>query len=131
MTKQSVRTDQAPQPGGPYSQAIKSGGFVFLSGQGSHAPDGSLAESVEAQAEQMFKNLSAVATAGGCDLSDAVQVRLYLTDLANFGPVNEIYKRYFPEPRPARTTVRADLPGRGELVEVDAILEARDVEGEA
>ncbi|MBO0701960.1 MAG: RidA family protein [Candidatus Dormibacteraeota bacterium] len=128
MTKQSVRTDQAPQPGGPYSQAIKSGRFVFLSGQGSHAPDGSLPSGVEAQAEQMFKNLSAVAAAAGCDLSDAVQVRLYLTDLANFGPVNEVYKRYFSEPRPARTTVRADLPGPGELVEADAILEASDPE---
>jgi len=129
VTKQSFRTDQAPPPGGPYSQAIRSGGFVFLSGQGSYAPDGSLAEGVEAQAEQVFKNLAAVAGAAGCDLSDAVQVRLYLTDLANFGPVNEIYKRFFPEPRPARTTVRADLPGRGVLVEADVVLEARD-EGE-
>lgn len=126
MTKQSVRTDQAPPPGGPYSQAIKSGGFVFLAGQGSHAPDGSLADGVEAQAEQMFKNLAAVAAAAGGDLGDAVQVRLYLTDLANFGPVNEVYKRYFPEPRPARTTIRADLPGPGELVEADVVLESRD-----
>jgi 2-iminobutanoate/2-iminopropanoate deaminase len=129
VTKQSVRTDQAPPPGGPYSQAIKSRGFVFLAGQGAHAPDGSLADSVEGQAEQMFKNLAAVAAAAGGDLGDAVQVRLYLTDLANFEPVNEVYKRYFPEPRPARTTVRADLPGDGDLVEADVILESRD-EGE-
>ncbi|MGH7910809.1 MAG: RidA family protein, partial [Candidatus Dormibacteraceae bacterium] len=124
MTKNSIRTDTAPQPGGPYSQAIRSGSFVFLSGQGSHAPDGSLAESIEGQAEQVFRNLQAIATAAGGDLGDAVQVRIYLTDLANFGPVNEVYKRYFSDPLPARTTVRADLPGKGELVEIDAILEA-------
>lgn len=126
MTKNSIRTDSAPQPAGPYSQAIRSGEFVFLAGQGSYAPDGTLADTIEGQAEQVFENLQAVANAAGCDLGDAVQVRVYLTDLANFQAVNEVYKRYFTEPLPARTTVQAGLPGKGVLVEIDAILEAAD-----
>jgi reactive intermediate/imine deaminase len=121
MPKRSLSTDRAPAPAGPYSQGIAGGGFVFLAGQGPTAPDGSRVEGAfEEQARQTFSNLRALAEAAGGTLADAVRVGVYLRDMADFGTMNEVYEEFFPEPRPARTTIQSDLPGIE--IEADAIL---------
>ena len=121
MAKEAIRTDEAPPPGGIYSQAIRAGGFVFLAGQGPHTPTGEMAEGgFEAEARQTFQNLAAVAKAAGGSLADAVRVGVYLRDMSNFAAMNEIYREYFAEPYPARTTIHSDLPNFE--IEVDAIL---------
>jgi 2-iminobutanoate/2-iminopropanoate deaminase len=117
----SIRSDAAPPPGGPYSQAIRSGGFLFLAGQGPFRPDGSKVEgSFEEQARQTLRNLEAVAAAAGASLADAVRVGVYLRDMSNFAALNRVYAEFFREPMPARTTIQSDLPGFE--IEVDAVL---------
>jgi len=121
MPKRPLSTDRAPAPAGPYSQAIAAGGFVFLAGQGPTAADGSRVEgSLEDQARQTFSNLRAVAEEAGGSLADAVRVGVYLQDMAGFPAMNDVYREFFPEPRPARTTIQSDLPGFD--IEADAIL---------
>jgi reactive intermediate/imine deaminase len=116
-----IRSDGAPPAGGPYSQAIRSGGFLFLAGQGPFRPDGSRVEgSFEEQARQTFRNLEAVAAAAGASLADAVRVGVYLRDMSNFPALNRIYPEFFRDPMPARTTIQSDLPGFE--IEVDAVL---------
>jgi len=116
-----IRTGNAPPPGGPYSQAIRSGGFLFLAGQGPFKPDGTKLEgSFEDQARQTFRNLEAVATAAGASLADAVRVGVYLRDMANFSVLNKVYAEFLEEPMPARTTIQSDLPGFE--IEVDAVI---------
>jgi len=116
-----IRTDAAPAPAGPYSQAIKSGGFLFLAGQAPFRPDGSKVEgSFEEQARQTLQNLQAVAAAAGASLADAVRVGVYLRDMSNFGTLNKVYAEFFHEPMPARTTIQSDLPGFE--IEVDAVI---------
>lgn len=123
MSRNIVSTPIAPAAIGPYSQAVKAGNTVYLSGQiGLDPATMQLVEGFEAQTLRVFENLKAVAEAAGGSLADAVRVTIYLTDLANFGVVNEIMTRYFAEPYPARATLGvASLP-RGALVEVDAVL---------
>ena len=118
-----VSSPDAPAAIGPYSQAIRAGDTVYLSGQiGLDPANMMLAEGFEAQAEQVFKNLAAVSAAAGGSLNDAVRITIYLTDLANFQKVNEVMTRYCAEPFPARAAVGvASLP-RGALVEADAVL---------
>jgi 2-iminobutanoate/2-iminopropanoate deaminase len=121
MPKRPLSTDRAPAPAGPYSQAIAGGGFVFLAGQGPTAPDGSRVDgSFEAQARQTFSNLRALAEAAGGSLADAVRVGVYLRNMDDFAVMNEVYVEFFPEPRPARTTIQSALPDID--IEVDAIL---------
>ena len=115
------RAEGAPRPAGPYSQAIRSGGFLFLSGQGPFLPDGSRVEgSFEEKARQTFRNLEAVAASAGASLADAVRVGIYLRDMADFAVMNKVYAEFVREPMPARTTIQSDLPGFD--IEVDAIL---------
>jgi len=115
------KSSDAPPPAGPYSQAIRSGGFLFLSGQGPFRPDGSKVEtSFEDQARQTFRNLEAVATAAGASLADAVRVGVYLRDMANFAVMNKVYAEFLREPMPVRTTIQSNLPGFD--IEVDAII---------
>jgi reactive intermediate/imine deaminase len=115
------KSEDAPPAGGPYSQAIRSGGFLFLAGQGPFRPDGSKVESsFEDQARQVFRNLEAVAAAAGARLADAVRVGVYLRDMSNFGAMNKIYAEFVREPMPARTTIQSDLPGFE--IEVDAVI---------
>ena len=117
----SIRADGAPAPMGPYSQAIKSGGFLFLAGQGPFRPDGSKVEGpFEDQARQTLQNLQSVAAAAGASLADAVRVGVYLRDMSNFAAMNKIYADYFRDPMPARTTIQSDLPGFE--IEVDAVI---------
>jgi 2-iminobutanoate/2-iminopropanoate deaminase len=115
------RSGDAPPPAGPYSQAIRSGGFLFLAGQGPFRPDGSKVEtSFEDQARQTFRNLEAVAAAAGGSLANAVRVGVYLRDMANFAVMNKVYAEFLHEPMPARTTIQSNLPGFD--IEVDAII---------
>ena len=123
MPKSPIFSSSAPTAIGPYSQAIKAGNTVYLSGQiGLDPASGQLVEGLDAQVIRVFENLKAVAGAAGGTLADAVRVTIYLTDLADFSKVNDAMARYCPQPYPARATVGvASLP-RGALVEVDAIL---------
>ena len=121
--KTPIQTREAPEAIGTYSQAVRAGDTVYLSGQIGLDPDSmQMAEGIEAQAHRVFRNLAAVADASGMRLDDAVRMTVYLTDLAHFARVNEIMAQYVREPYPARAAVGvAGLP-RGALVEIDAIL---------
>ena len=123
MSRSIVSTPNAPAAIGPYSQAVKAGDTVYLSGQiGLDPATMQLAEGFEAQTLRVFENLKAVAEAAGGSLADAVRLTIYLTDLGNFAVVNELMTRYVAEPYPARATVGvASLP-RGAEVEIDAVL---------
>jgi len=123
MAKHMIHTPSAPAALGTYSQGIRAGGTVYLSGQiGLDPQSGNLAASVEAQIEQSFSNLSAVATAAGATLDDAVKLTLFLTDVAHFAKVNEIMGRHFREPFPARSTVQVSALPKGAAFEVEAIV---------
>ena len=123
MARQIISTPNAPAAIGPYSQAVKAGNQVYLSGQiGLDPATMQMVDGVEAQARQVFANLKAVSEAAGGSLGDAVKLTIYLTDLANFGVVNEIMKSCFVEPFPARATVGVRELPRGALVEADLVL---------
>ncbi|HUQ51881.1 MAG TPA: RidA family protein [Gammaproteobacteria bacterium] len=124
MTKEPVHTSKAPAAIGPYSQAIRAGSTVYLSGQIPLNPATMeiVKGDIRAQIRQVFDNLAAVAEASGGSLANAVRLTVYLTDLANFPLVNEIMAQYCKEPFPARAAIGvAQLP-RGAAVEVDGIL---------
>jgi len=122
----SISTASAPNPVGPYSQAIVAGGFVFTAGQvGLDPATGKIVEGLDAQVNQALDNIRAVLTAAGLDVTDIVKVTFFLTDMSAFGAVNAIYERFLGSHRPVRSTVGvAALPG-GALFEVDAIALAR------
>lgn len=118
-----VSSDSAPSPVGPYSQAVDSDGLLFLSGQvGIDPKTGVLVQGgVASQMEAALRNLSAVLEAAGAGLEDVVKTSIYLSSMADFAAVNEVYGRFFSSWRPARTTVGgAQLP-KGALVEIDAV----------
>jgi 2-iminobutanoate/2-iminopropanoate deaminase len=128
MTKTVVRTEQAPAPfqGAPYSQAIKAGGFVFVSGQLGLAPGGSemVAATIGEQTEQVFDNLEAILTEAGTGLDRIVKTTVFLADLQDFQGMNEVYARRVGEPPPARSTIEVAALPSGALIEVEAIAEA-------
>ena len=124
MKKEIIRTDNAPKAIGTYSQALKVGATVYLSGQIPLVPatmelDGG---DTRAQIRRVFENLKAVAAAAGGSLADVVKLNVYLTDLAHFPLVNEIMAQYFTEPYPARAAVGVAALPRGAAVEMDAIM---------
>ncbi len=120
-SKRKVLTDRAPKPVGPYSQAIIAGNTIYVAGQGPFDPKtGKIAAAFEEQAVQVFDNIKAIVAAAGARLTDVVKVNVYLADLANFAKMNEIYRRYFTEPYPARATVGTQLLG-GMGIEVECI----------
>ena len=124
MTKTVITSAQAPAAIGTYSQAIKAGNTIYLSGQIPLDPGTMqlVSEDFEAQTVQVFENLKAVVEAAGATFADFVKVHIFLTDLSNFAKVNEIMGRYFAQPYPARAAIGvASLP-RGSLVEIDGIL---------
>ncbi len=124
MNKSLVETSAAPRAIGTYSQAIKSGNTVYLSGQiplSAQTMEIVSAE-IRPQVVQVFDNLRAVAAASQATLDHAVKLTVYLTDLAHFPIVNEVMARYFTAPFPARATVQVTALPRGALIEVDAIL---------
>lgn len=120
-----ISTDQAPAAIGPYSQAVKVGGTVYLSGQIPLDPRSMelVTGDIQAQTRQVFDNLAAVAAAAGGSLNDAVKVNISLTDLGDFARVNEVMKQYFVEPYPARACVQVAALPRGAAVEIEVILE--------
>jgi len=125
MTKsEQIQTSAAPEAIGPYSQAIKSGSLVFLSGQIPLDPSSMeiVSGGITAQTHQVFSNLTAVAEAAGASLNDAAKLTIYLTNLSDFVQVNEIMAEYFSEPYPARATVQVSALPKGAEIEIDAIL---------
>ena len=124
--KKIVQTEGAPQAIGPYSQAVVSQGFAFLSGQIPLDPaTGQLVEGdIAVQTERVLENLKAVLAACGSSLSAVVKTTVYLKDLGEFAPMNEVYGRYFPENPPARATVEAARLPRDVRVEIDCVAEA-------
>lgn len=123
MAKQTISTSGAPAAIGTYSQALRAGSTVYLSGQiGLDPATMQMVDGIDAQIERVFANLQAVAAAAGGSLADAVKLNVYLTDLGNFAKVNESMARHFREPYPARAAIGVAALPRGALVEVDAIL---------
>jgi reactive intermediate/imine deaminase len=124
MNRQAISTDNAPQAIGPYSQAIKSGDTVYLSGQIPLIPETMelVTGDIKLQAKQVFDNLTAVAEAAGGNLNKAVKINISLTDLANFADVNEVMTQYFNEPYPARACVQVAALPKGTDIEIEAIL---------
>ena len=124
LNKSIIHTDQAPAAIGTYSQAVKVANTIYLSGQIPLIPEtmelveGGFAE----QAEQMFKNLSAVCEAGGGSLEDIVKLNIYLLDLANFPIINEVMSKYFKQPYPARAAIGISQLPKNALVEADGIM---------
>jgi len=123
MTRSIVSTPSAPAAIGTYSQAVRCGDTLYLSGQiGLDPASGKLVDGIDGQIQRVFGNLKAVAEAAGASLGDVVKLTVYLTDLTNFARVNETMARFFSQPYPARAVVGvASLP-RGALVEADAII---------
>jgi len=123
MTKQGISTQGAPAALGPYSQAVRVGRTVYLSGQiGLDPASGQLVEGLEAQTRRVFANLRAVAEASGGLLDHAVRVTIFLADLADFAKVNEIMASQFAQPYPTRSTVQVAALPKGARIEIDAIL---------
>ncbi|MCX5857508.1 MAG: RidA family protein [Deltaproteobacteria bacterium] len=125
MMKLLIESRNAPQAIGPYSQAIRAGGAVYLSGQIGLDPETmQMAEGIDAQIHRVFLNLQAVAAAAGGTLDDMVKLTIYLTDLTHFPRVNEIMAGFFKQPYPARATIGVAALPRNALVEIDAVLVA-------
>lgn len=123
MHKEIIATPDAPRAIGTYSQAVRVGDTVYLSGQiGLEPASMQLAQGIEAQIHQVFANLRAVARAAGGDLGDVVKLNVFLTDLGHFAKVNEIMAGYFTEPYPARAAVGVAALPRDALVEADAVM---------
>ncbi|MNY25038.1 RutC family protein [compost metagenome] len=123
MSKSVINSEKAPAAIGTYSQAIKAGNTVYLSGQIPLDPATmQLVEGFEAQAVQVFENLKAVCEAAGGSLADIAKLNIFLTDLGNFATVNEVMGRYFQQPYPARAAIGVAALPRGAQVEMDGIL---------
>ena len=126
MRKEAVNTGSAPAAIGPYSQAIRAGNTVYLSGQlGLDPASGNLREGIEAQTRQVLDNLQAVAVAAGGSLDDIVKLTLLLVDLGDFTKVNEIMATRFTQPYPARATYQVAALPKGGRIEVEGVLVLR------
>ena len=122
MTKVAITSPDAPAALGPYSQAIRAGQTLYLSGQlGLDPATGNLVDGIAAQTHQVFRNLRAVAGAAGAGLDDIVKLSILMQDLADFGQVNEIMAGYFQQPYPARATYQVAALPRGALIEIEGI----------
>jgi reactive intermediate/imine deaminase len=124
MSRQVIRTEHAPQAIGTYSQAVRAGDTVYLSGQVPLDPATMqlVSGDIEAQIRRVFENLKAVAEAAGGSLADAVKMNVYLTDLAHFAKVNEIMAIYCAKPYPARAAIGVAALPRGAQVEIECVL---------
>ena len=124
MTRHIIETSDAPAAVGPYSQAVRHGDIVFLSGQIPLDPGtGTLVEGgIDEQVHRVFRNLRAVCEAAGSDLDGLLKLNVYLTDLGHFATVNDIMKTYFTEPYPARAAVEVSALPLGAEVEMEAVL---------
>ena len=118
--RQTVTAEKGPAPAGPYSHAVVANGFVFVSGQGPVDPEtGTMPDAFKDQVRQTLRNVQTILEAAGSSLDDVVKVNAYVTDLTRFAEFNEVYKEFFQNDPPARTTVAAGLLGF--LVEIDCI----------
>lgn len=124
MPREPINTPRAPAAIGPYSQAVRAGGSVYLSGQIPLDPaTGELVQAdIATESRRVFDNLRAVCEAAGGSLEDVARVGIYLTDLADFAAVNAVMADYFQAPHPARSTIQVSALPRGARVEIDAIL---------
>ena len=124
-----VHTDAAPAAIGPYSQAIRVGGFVFTAGQvGAEPSSGALADGVAAQADRALRNLAAVLAEAGSSFDRVVKTTIFLTDMGDFQAVNEVYASHLAPPFPARSTITVKALPKGALVEIEMIALASDGE---
>jgi reactive intermediate/imine deaminase len=125
MAREIIRTDKAPQAIGTYSQAVKVGSTVYLSGQIPLVPETMemVEGNMEAQIRRVFDNLKAVAQAAGGDLKDVAKLNVFLTDLSNFPLVNQVMAEYFQEPYPARAAIGVAALPKDARVEMDAVME--------
>jgi len=120
MNRETITAGNAPEPAGPYSHAVVAGGFVYVSGQGPIDPEtGTMPDAFADQVRQTLGNVRTILEAAGSSLDDVVKVNAYVTDLTRFAEFNEVYKEFFENAPPARTTVAAALLGM--LVEVDCV----------
>ncbi len=118
--RRTVMAEQGPAPAGPYSHAVVANGFVFISGQGPVDPEtGSMPDAFADQVRQTFRNVQTILEAAGTSLDNVVKVNAYVTDLTRFSEFNEVYREFFQQNPPARTTVGTSLLGF--LVEVDCV----------
>ena len=124
MSKEIISTNKAPQAIGPYSQAVKTGNLIFISGQVPINPETGdvVSGSIEDQANQVIENIRNICEAADRDLGDIVKLSIFLTDLGNFLIVNELMKKYFSEPYPARATIEVSGLPLGVDVEIEAIV---------
>ena len=124
-----VHTDAAPAAIGPYSQAIRVGGFVFTAGQvGAEPSSGALADGVAAQADRALRNLAAVLAEAGSSFDRVVKTTIFLSDMVDFQAVNEVYASHLAPPFPARSTITVKALPKGALVEIEMIALASDEE---
>ena len=126
MKREAVRTDRAPKAIGPYEQALKVDGWVFTSGQIPLDPKtGTMVDGgIGAQTRQVLDNLRAVLEAAGSSMSRVVKTTVYMTNLADFQKMNEVYAEYFPQDKPARSTVGVAALPRGAMIEIDVVAQA-------
>ena len=123
MNKRIIQTNQAPEAIGPYSQAIRTGGFLYTSGQIALDPESGefLSGEIEEETEQTLKNILAILQADGLDLENVIKTTVYLSDLNNFARMNKVYEKYFSKNKPARACVQVAALPKGAKVEIDAI----------
>lgn len=123
MPRQAIRTQNAPQPIGPYSQGILANSFLFVSGQGAVDPNSGriVGTDIESQTRQTLNNVQSIVEASGLSMQDIVKVSIYLKHMSDFKRMNEIYKSFFPNSPPARTTVQAELPLPEMLIEIEVV----------
>jgi len=128
MRKQGIQSSKAPAAIGPYSQAVRAGDYVFFSGQIPLVPETGavVTGDISQQTERVMANMQAVLQAAGCTFANIVKTTIFLTDLQDFGVVNEIYGRYFEEPFPARATVQVVALPKGVGVEIEWVAYAPD-----
>ena len=120
--KKVISTDKAPAAIGPYSQAIEVGDMVYTSGIIPVVPEtGEIPDSVEAQAEQAFKNMGNLLNAAGSDMANVVKTTVFIKEMNDFGKINEVYAKHFPEPYPSRSCVEVARLPKDVLLEVEAI----------
>jgi 2-iminobutanoate/2-iminopropanoate deaminase len=127
MPKQLIHSERAPAPGGAYSQGLRVGNFIFTAGQGpwDSATRQVVGETIEEQTIQTLENIGAILEAAGASMSDVVKTTVHLSDMNLFSRFNQVYTRYFPEPKPVRTTVGSQLLGLQVEIDVVAYIEEK------
>jgi len=123
MSKQQINTRSASAPVRPFSQAIRAGDFIYVSGQGPFDPETGemIGSTIEEQTRQVLENIKAILEAGGATMDDVVKVTSYLNEPSFFEAYNKVYVTYFSDPKPARSTIACELVIKGMLVEIDVV----------